>query len=858
MSSNNSELYNLLQEDINSIRGVTYTHSKLFIAIESFETYLRDLYLFYANSNTTLTAEKEIRKEVKILRKNSKQLNVDHNSPCGVSRNNFIKYLSQCPVLISEKLFESIDINQKGYLGYEEFSDFQKVLKFEEPLYIAKLIFNIFDFNSDQKINIDDIKYLLYYIPGNSSIDTNDKIQNEYFTFKEIDELIGITFPNTQEFDFNHFFDAVLTNNQDFILYIYTYLHECIPSITKNLIYYNIKNYHKNETSFSTSTCSSSATSNKTICNYTEIYKDSLRSSKYIFPSEETIKSFSESIHHTTEKKTSSPNLYLKKISSLNIYNNNVEKKISSQDFNNNKLKIIKNSQKNLFHDINNSEKQLFSGKAESDDKDFIDYVYCETEKRDEGDKLDACDECNNSKDEEDSKLNKLELPKEIINTLQENTMSLNNFYLDDEYNDNETNTNANIINYNADNLTNNTFILYKELNIKDLESELKTCITYKGEVYISTDSQIDEKIVRKSTTNLEITSSYLLLIDNIIYLYDKLESQFKYNKVIFLAGCFLRELPIKIINSKTYYSFVLFLHNEEKQTLLFTDEKVYVTLVTAIRKTAKYQNYFTDYCILSELGEGTYGKVVVSKQSKSSLKHATKILEKVQDKKGYHKRVLTEIDILERCDHPNIIKYYDYYENSEYFFINLEYLKLGNLTTFLKNNKKLKEKTVMNITLQIAQSISYLHKLGIVHRDIKPDNILVDYQQSDINNPIKVIITDFGLAKLLGKDETSKECCGSLLYCAPEVLDRKPYNKCVDIWALGINTYYLITRKYPFKVCKERKDMYKSICADDFSFEGIFNKSPEVNDFIRRCLEKDKSKRITIEEVLNHPWFSI
>jgi serine/threonine protein kinase len=219
-----------------------------------------------------------------------------------------------------------------------------------------------------------------------------------------------------------------------------------------------------------------------------------------------------------------------------------------------------------------------------------------------------------------------------------------------------------------------------------------------------------------------------------------------------------------------------------------------------------------------------------------------------------------TEIEILKLVRHPNIVQYFDYYENYDYIFLVMEYLKCGTLEEYLKSNKKnMSEETVSRIVFQIANGLFYLKQYGIIHRDIKPSNIMiVKDDKSQIKDNISIKLMDFGLSKIIGPKEKSNEICGTISYIAPEVLKKEPYNYKVDIWSLGIITYYLLSRILPFD--SNRNDI-TNIAAQIINKkveypERIWKEfSKEVLDFLGRCLDKNYETRINIDEILNHPW---
>ena len=147
-------------------------------------------------------------------------------------------------------------------------------------------------------------------------------------------------------------------------------------------------------------------------------------------------------------------------------------------------------------------------------------------------------------------------------------------------------------------------------------------------------------------------------------------------------------------------------------------------------------------------------------------------------------------------CQHPNIIKLKDIFENSEYYFIVLELMAGKDLFDYIQRRGfSLPEPRVQDLAYQIGGAIKYLHALGIVHRDMKLENIMMS-NSTDQGIPKLV---DFGLAKIIGPSETATEPFGTLGYVAPEVLKKRPYSYSCDVWSFGCIIYALLSGSLPF-----------------------------------------------------------
>ena len=147
-------------------------------------------------------------------------------------------------------------------------------------------------------------------------------------------------------------------------------------------------------------------------------------------------------------------------------------------------------------------------------------------------------------------------------------------------------------------------------------------------------------------------------------------------------------------------------------------------------------------------------------------------------------------------CQHPNIIRLLDLFENEDFIYIIMENLSGGDLFTYLEQrNFEIPEKRAKELSHQIATALYYLHSFGVAHRDLKPENILMenDTDEADLR------IVDFGLSKIIGPNESSIDPFGTLSYVAPEVLLQNPYGKEVDLWSLGVITYLMLSHVLPF-----------------------------------------------------------
>jgi calcium/calmodulin-dependent protein kinase I len=260
-------------------------------------------------------------------------------------------------------------------------------------------------------------------------------------------------------------------------------------------------------------------------------------------------------------------------------------------------------------------------------------------------------------------------------------------------------------------------------------------------------------------------------------------------------------------------------------------------------------------YDIEDTLGAGvSVVKRAVHKFTKKA--YAVKYLQKTVKGQNIPRSSLdNEIEILKNVSHPNIVQLYETLEDPSTIFLIMEYVKGSDLFDISDILGTLRPASVVAILTPLLTALSYLHSRGVVHHDIKPENIIVDYSQNTLK------LTDFGSAKFSNKSQEGAYG-GTLNYMAPEVLlnmrgCRNVCDKAVDVWSIGVLTYLLIAGVHPFDSGKTHENILNRIIAGKFDFkQPVWDKVPkECKDFIKRCLVVDPKKRPTVTELLKHAW---
>ena len=259
-------------------------------------------------------------------------------------------------------------------------------------------------------------------------------------------------------------------------------------------------------------------------------------------------------------------------------------------------------------------------------------------------------------------------------------------------------------------------------------------------------------------------------------------------------------------------------------------------------------------------LGEGTFGTVYLGTHNKTKEKVAIKEIRKIKFEKDeknkevikekesmYSDLLKQELEIIEKLHHPYICRMLYKVQYNEDWYIVFEYL--SGKQFFDNEEIDFTEAKNKKFFCQILSAIEYLHKNNIVHRDIKLENILFDD-----NEDAKLI--DFGLSKYIKNNELLSDKPGSEIYTAPEILltDDKYDGFLADIWSLGICFYAMKFFIFPF--LNENYNSYSECLKNEkLTFPEDRKASPQFKDLIKRILEKDPKKRITLEQIKQHPW---
>jgi calcium-dependent protein kinase len=270
---------------------------------------------------------------------------------------------------------------------------------------------------------------------------------------------------------------------------------------------------------------------------------------------------------------------------------------------------------------------------------------------------------------------------------------------------------------------------------------------------------------------------------------------------------------------------------------------------------------FSSHYKILSFLGEGSYGKVFKAREISTGRVLAVKKIQ-INNSLTKYKKTIKEINLLKNLDHPNIVKFYDFFEEEENIYLMMEFLEGCTLKQYIQKTEIISENNARIIIKQLLTALSYLHyACDICHRDIKPENIMFK-EKNDINS-LKLL--DFGLSLENFESKNYLENCGTLVYMAPELLiNNIKYTKGVDVWSVGIILYMLLMKgKNPFYNRGDSKEtVIKNIKNNNVIFNNDINEENNISnmgkDLINKLLKKNPLYRYTIRSALEHPWITL
>ncbi len=252
------------------------------------------------------------------------------------------------------------------------------------------------------------------------------------------------------------------------------------------------------------------------------------------------------------------------------------------------------------------------------------------------------------------------------------------------------------------------------------------------------------------------------------------------------------------------------------------------------------------NYKILEKIGKGTFGIVYKAKRINESLIYVIKQISLSGLTDFQIKQVKSEAKILSLINSKYVVKYYESFLENDDLNIVMEYCDNGDLCNYISKQKKpLKEDLIWQMFIKITLGLIAIHKMKILHRDIKTLNIF-------LNKNMEIKIGDLGVAKQLNQASFANTIIGTPYYLSPEMCEDKPYNQKSDVWALGCILYELCTYRHPFDASNHGALILKILKAEPDPILAIY--SSKLQKLVKQILEKDCEKRPNCWDILNNP----
>ncbi|KAI5107689.1 serine/threonine-protein kinase DCLK2 isoform X3 [Silurus meridionalis] len=257
-------------------------------------------------------------------------------------------------------------------------------------------------------------------------------------------------------------------------------------------------------------------------------------------------------------------------------------------------------------------------------------------------------------------------------------------------------------------------------------------------------------------------------------------------------------------------------------------------------------------YIVGKVIGDGNFAVVKECVERSTGKEFALKIIDKNKCR-GKEHLIESEVAVLRRVKHPNIIMLVEEVDTSSELYLVMELVKGGDLFDAITSSMKYTEKDASSMVYNLAAALKYLHRMNIVHRDIKPENLLV-CEYPDGTKSLK--LGDFGLATVV--EGLLYTVCGTPTYVAPEIIAELGYGIKVDIWAAGVITYILLCGFPPFRSENNvQEELFDQILQGHLDFPSPYwdNITDSAKELIGQMLQVNSERRYSAEDILCHPW---
>ena len=291
----------------------------------------------------------------------------------------------------------------------------------------------------------------------------------------------------------------------------------------------------------------------------------------------------------------------------------------------------------------------------------------------------------------------------------------------------------------------------------------------------------------------------------------------------------------------------------QNKKPVINAVRNRFLALPEAVAKGLEPEPKLSDFQFIKDLGSGSFGRVFLVIHRVTKVQYAIKAIDKRNktniDGKPYFRR---EIEIMYKIHHPNVVRLFGHFEDDQNCYFIMEYVSHGNLYNLLsrQKNKCIDPQAVASLIKDLVSAVYYLHCMDppIIHRDIKPENALL--AENDVAK-----LTDFGWSNYIDDSgEQRNTFCGTPIYLAPEMIKSCGHDEHVDIWCLGCLMFELLTGKPPFSGA-DKEALMINILHLKINWPRDMNK--DAKDLITKILRPDPRSRISLVDMLAHPFFT-
>ena len=277
-----------------------------------------------------------------------------------------------------------------------------------------------------------------------------------------------------------------------------------------------------------------------------------------------------------------------------------------------------------------------------------------------------------------------------------------------------------------------------------------------------------------------------------------------------------------------------------------------FLPIAESVLKNLENEAKLSDFNLLKELGAGSFGRVLLVQHKITQAKYAIKAIDK-RNQANYEERryFRREIEIMYRVHHPNVVKLFGHFEDNTYCYFIMEYIPGGNIYSLVpKNNiRQINTQQIASIMKDVISAVYFLHHMHpkIVHRDIKPENVLLD-------QGMVAKLTDFGWSNYMQGDMKRTTVCGTPVYLAPEIINNQGHDEHVDIWCIGVLLFELMAGYSPWQGSDVQTVKYN---ISRLKIQWPRDMDRDAADLISRILKYNPEERISLSQMLLHPFFT-